>query len=249
MSFYPQRTVFHPTPGITLVYNALCHLQICSIKVAWKYLKRENNSIQQHSIKIHENGETAFCCGIYNVMVYKFDLDLMCPTALTDDRNPLDIWQWASYQMRKIAGCACAGNAGNVTVPRHWFQGKPLVSYPGMHHGTCTHVPWCMSGSLTRGGGENVPGILGAWATRKLHIWQEAHDDTNSPQRIVYGLIYTIERIIPVYNIVMSSQSLHSPALRCTCIELLLNLHNDQQSSSANSFVTVGPISTKFRWD
>ena len=29
-----------------------------------------------------------------------------------------------------------------------------------MHHGTCvTHVPWCMSGSLTRGNGENVPGI------------------------------------------------------------------------------------------
>ena len=28
-----------------------------------------------------------------------------------------------------------------------------------------THVPWCMSGSLTRGGGENVPGIPAAWAT------------------------------------------------------------------------------------
>ena len=31
-----------------------------------------------------------------------------------------------------------------------------------MHHGTCvTHVPWCMSGSLTDGGGENVPDIPG----------------------------------------------------------------------------------------
>ena len=38
-----------------------------------------------------------------------------------------------------------------------------------MHHGTCvTHVPWCMSGSLTRGGGENVPGISGAYATRNF---------------------------------------------------------------------------------
>ena len=36
-----------------------------------------------------------------------------------------------------------------------------------MHHGTCaTHVPWCMSGSLTHGGGENVPGIPGARANR-----------------------------------------------------------------------------------
>ena len=46
-----------------------------------------------------------------------------------------------SYQIRKIAGCACAGNAGNVF---------PID--PDMHHGTClTHVPWCMSGSLTSG--------------------------------------------------------------------------------------------------
>ena len=30
------------------------------------------------------------------------------------------------------------------------------------------HVPCCMSGSLTRGGGENIPGIPGACATRNL---------------------------------------------------------------------------------
>ena len=38
-----------------------------------------------------------------------------------------------------------------------------------MHNGTCVaHVPWCMSGSLTRGDGENVPGIPGACATRNV---------------------------------------------------------------------------------
>ena len=75
---------------------------------------------------------------------------------------------WASYQIRIIAGCACAGNARNV-FPRHWLQRKPLVSNPGMHHGTCvTHVPWCMSGLLSRCGGENVPGIPGACATRNF---------------------------------------------------------------------------------
>ena len=53
--------------------------------------------------------------------------------------------------------------------PRHRLQRKPLVSDPGMHHGTCvTHVPWCMSGSLTRSGGENVPGIPGACATHNI---------------------------------------------------------------------------------
>ena len=52
---------------------------------------------------------------------------------------------------------------------RHRLQRNPLVSDPGMHHGTCiTHVPWCMSGWLTRGGGKNVPGIPGARATRNF---------------------------------------------------------------------------------
>ena len=38
-----------------------------------------------------------------------------------------------------------------------------------MHHNTCvTHVPWCMLRSPTRAGGENVPGIPGAGATRKF---------------------------------------------------------------------------------
>ena len=76
--------------------------------------------------------------------------------------------QRASYQIRKIAGCACAGNAGKV-FPRGRLQRKLLVSDPDMHHGTCvTHVPWCMSGSLNRGGGENVPGIPGACASRNI---------------------------------------------------------------------------------
>ena len=82
---------------------------------------------------------------------------------------------WASYQIRKIAGCACARNAWNV-FPRRRFQRKSLVNDPGMHHGTCvTHVPRCMSGSFTCGDGENVPGIPGACAPAILHIWQEAH--------------------------------------------------------------------------
>ena len=53
--------------------------------------------------------------------------------------------------------------------PRQRLQRKPLASDPGMHHGTCvTHVPWCMSGSSNRSGGENVPGIPGACATRNF---------------------------------------------------------------------------------
>ena len=89
--------------------------------------------------------------------------------------NRTHIGPWASYQIRKIACCACAGNARNVFIATD-FKGKPLVRDPGMHHGTCvTHVPWCMLGSLTGGGGENVPSIPSECATRILRIWQEAH--------------------------------------------------------------------------
>ena len=46
----------------------------------------------------------------------------------------------AFYQIRKNAGCICAGNAGIVF--RHRLQRKPLDSDPDMHHGTCvTRVP------------------------------------------------------------------------------------------------------------
>ena len=57
---------------------------------------------------------------------------------------------------------------------RHRLQRKSLVSDSSMHHGTCvTHVPWCMSGSRTRGGGENVPGISGACATHNFaFLWR-----------------------------------------------------------------------------
>ena len=92
--------------------------------------------------------------------------------------------QWASYQVRKIAGCACTGNAGNV-FRHHRLQRKPLVIDPDMHHGTCvTHVPWCMSGSLTHDGGENVPGIPGACANLNFTyltrgLWQNRYQSLN----------------------------------------------------------------------
>ena len=65
----------------------------------------------------------------------------------------------------------CNGVCPPPPPPPPWnrLPSKPSVSDPGMHHGMCvTHVPWCMSGLLTRGGGENTPGILGACATRNF---------------------------------------------------------------------------------
>ena len=56
-------------------------------------------------------------------------------------------------------------------------------SRSGMHHGTCvTHVPWCMSGSLTRAGGEKVPGIPGACVTRNFTYLTRGPCAVSDPQ-------------------------------------------------------------------
>ena len=74
----------------------------------------------------------------------------------------------------KLRVAYAPGMSGTFTS--HRLQMKPLVSDPNMHPGTCmTHVPRCMSGSLTHGGRENVSGILGACPTRNFTYLPKAH--------------------------------------------------------------------------
>ena len=55
----------------------------------------------------------------------------------------------------------------------HRLQRNPLISYSGMYHGTCvTHVPWCMSGSLTEVTGKAFQAHAQPSILRTL---QEAH--------------------------------------------------------------------------
>ena len=74
--------------------------------------------------------------------------------------------------------------------PRHQLQRKLLVSDPGMHHGTCvTHVPWCMLGSPTRGGGENVPAFPAHAQPAILHICQKAHGQVCPMLKLIFLMI------------------------------------------------------------
>ena len=110
------------------------------------------NSMNSVQIQITDRPES-FCHKdrLNHITTRKF------PKSCLSSWKLVSLGPWTSYQIRKIAGCACARNAGNV-FPRRRFQSKPLVSDPGMHHGTCaTHVPWCMSGSLTCGDGKTFP--------------------------------------------------------------------------------------------
>ena len=108
---------------------------------------------------------------------------------------------WTSYHIRKTVRSACAGNTGKV-FPATDFKEKPLVSDPCMHYGTfLTHVPWCMSVSLTRGGGKNVPGIRGACTTRIcFRIWQEAQ------QQKIIGVHIWIRPSLQLNNVGLSAE-------------------------------------------
>ena len=78
-------------------------------------------------------------------------------------------WMHASYSLLTRYEKQRVAYASGMpeSFPHNRLQRKSLVNDPGMHYDTCvTHVPWCMSESLTRCSGENVTGIPGACATR-----------------------------------------------------------------------------------
>ena len=88
-------------------------------------------------------------------------------------------WQWLAKQAFTLASIDLLPDMWYCWLrmhrecqerfPHQRLQRKSLVSGPDMHQGTCvTHVPWCMSWSLTRGGGENAPDIPGAFVTRNF---------------------------------------------------------------------------------
>ena len=115
----------------------------------------------------------------YNCLVPKpTPLPLLSYTCLVDHAY-LYYWLYDSMMWMKAQSMDLLPDTQNCGLrmrgecqerfPRHRLQMKPLVSDLAMHHGMCaTHMPWCMSGSPTRGGGENVPGIPGARATRSF---------------------------------------------------------------------------------
>ena len=89
-------------------------------------------------------------------------------------QQPMGVCYEGSFVGSKFGTMACMWSRGIVCHGRPTRYVKLRVAHaPGMlgtfspSSSYCvTHVPWCMLGSLTRGGGENVPGIPGACAIR-----------------------------------------------------------------------------------
>ena len=75
---------------------------------------------------------------------------------------------WASYQIRKIACCTCAGNVGNV-FPATDVKGNSYLAIPACITARASRT--CRDSCrdrLSRSGEENIPGIPGACATRNF---------------------------------------------------------------------------------
>ena len=74
----------------------------------------------------HDNNTISFTLSnLRNMFIWEFDGE--CALFAFIDYCDVITHAWASYQTRKIAGCACAGNAGNV-YPATDFKGNPQLA-------------------------------------------------------------------------------------------------------------------------
>ena len=133
----------------------------CSIHISliwiWRLLIwgiQGANELRLPLVRIHDVGCPLHSASLRNEFLWNFSFE---------KRNTMDL-------LPDTWNCGlCMRRECREHFTRHRLQRKPLVIDPGMHHGTCyTHVPWHMSGSPTRGGGENVPGIPVPCTTRNF---------------------------------------------------------------------------------
>ena len=85
--------------------------------------------------------------------------------------------QWASYQIRKIAGCACAGNAGNV-FPATDFKGNRKLAISACITARASRTsPDACRDRFYAVVGKTFPAFPAHAQLAILRIWQEAHGE------------------------------------------------------------------------
>ena len=92
---------------------------------------------------------------------------------------------WVSYQIRKVADCACAGIAGKVFFHHYGLSIPTCITAPAwpMCRDACRDR--LMTVSFEVGGGENVPGIPRAWAAHNftylaIGLWMRSKVGNNN---------------------------------------------------------------------
>ena len=140
-----------PCRGVIMVFRMDPLFLFQNNYFGWRWQKHFANSdvipwceifwclnIQRLTIK------SAYSWSVFHMIYYELEKDCIKAQSVLESES----WnwlQWASCQIRKIAGAHAPGMPGT-------FSPSPQVSDPDMHHGTCvTHVPCCMPGSLING--------------------------------------------------------------------------------------------------
>ena len=109
--------------------------------------------VTYYQLDVSVKFESSYIFRFFTKCIWKFRLQNDCLLAALLTNVIFRRWEW--YRYTKIRVAHAPGMPGMFTPPP--TSRKPLFIDPGMHHGTCMmHVPWCVSGSLTRGGGENI---------------------------------------------------------------------------------------------
>ena len=178
---------------ITFIGNSLENMIICYdiMFLTWWYIGQLQNisrvSCQKGPIAMRKHGGygpffripsiyALLCAGKYRIIRFKYPCVLYRIMAVnTEMIRVITVLLWASYQIRKIAGCACAGNAGNVFPATAGKRSRHALRH------VRTHVPWCMLGSPTSGflwsrwRGEPFPAFPAHAQHVIFRIWQEAN--------------------------------------------------------------------------
>ena len=107
-----------------------------------------------------------------SVMIWTRSIKIKYAIVLVTLLTALWSWSWASNHIRKIAGCACAGNAGNFfPATRNFFPGLAIpICITARAWRTCRDAfrDRLIAISFEDSGGENVPGIPGACPNRNF---------------------------------------------------------------------------------
>ena len=126
----------------------------------------------------------------------------------------------------------------NHTTRRFNYKPKLCQNVALSLNGLHLNIPSPESWTLCRAASSSGTAWVGnAWA-RSLASWAilsiSGSDYTTGPHQ--------------TYDILISSQSRHSPASKMTSVQLLISLHNNRHLF-ADGFATVGPIALEFGWD
>ena len=108
-----------------------------------------------------------------SVLHHPWDLVLIRRLWCTKICGTTNVFHGPLTRYVKLRVAHAPGMPGTFSPPPTTKETANYLSRDASRH--VTHVPWYMSGSLTRGGGENVIGIPGACTTRTYTYLREAH--------------------------------------------------------------------------